>query len=135
MSVIWGILSTAEGEWGALFMFCGFVPSIGTIVWLWMDASVICCGQGWAAQGKVAICGFPCANPKWIMSLPMAILSFLRCIMYFVFFGHLADWLNDIDEDAHIDHVFWIILFFACWDLGPLIVCLFCLKILSILYS
>ena len=56
------------------------------------------------------------------MALPMAIFSALRMVLYVVLFGHLAHWMSDIDGgEDEIDTVFWIILFFASWDMGPMI--------------
>jgi len=118
MTFTWGILSGAEGGWGALFMFCGFVPSLGTIIWMIMDASTKCCGKG---TDTVTICGCACANAKWVMAVPMAIFAFLRLILYGVMFGHFATWATDFDWDVDTDEIFWTVLFYACWDDGPII--------------
>ena len=46
----------------------------------------------------------------------------LRLVLYAVLFGHLADWMADIDgAEDDIDTVFWIILWFASWDMGPMV--------------
>jgi len=118
MTFFWGILASAEGGWGALFMFCGFVPSLGTIIWMVMDASTKCCGKGTDA---VTICGCNCANAKWVMAVPMAVFAFLRVILYAVLFGHLATWLSDAGVSDAVDEVAWIVIFFAAWDDGPII--------------
>jgi len=120
MTIIFALLTFAEGGWGALFMFCGFVPSLGTIIWMIMDASTKCCGKG---SPGVTVCGCNCANAKWVLAVPMAVFAFLRIILYIVLFGHLADWMADIGDglEDEIDTVFWIILFFAAWDDGPII--------------
>merc|ERR1711994_418714 len=100
-------------------MFCGFVPSLGTIIWLIMDSTAACCGKG---STDVTICGCTCANAKWVMAVPMAVFCVLRLVLYAVLFGHLADWISDIDGgEDDIDTVFWIILWFASWDMGPMV--------------
>ncbi len=55
------------------------------------------------------------------MAVPMAIFCVLRVIIYVVLFGHLATIMMEFDFEEHIDTVFWIILFFASWDMGPMV--------------
>jgi len=112
-------LSFAESEYGALFFFCGFVPSTLTFVWIIMDATVFCGNPGSGAPRKICCCD--CVN-GWIMLVPMAVASGLRCILWISYFGILADVLADVsDGDEAIDNVFWIILSIASIDVGPMI--------------
>jgi len=120
MTWVWSIFTYLEDGWGTLFMFCGFLPSLGTIIWMVMDATTKCCGKG---TDEVTICGCNCANAKWVMAVPMAVFAFLRLILYGVLFGHAADWLLDAEVNGSdsLDEIAWIVIFFAAWDDGPII--------------
>ena len=86
-----------------------------------MDSTVACCG---ASTGDVRICGCSCGDGKWIMVLPMAFATFLRCILYIVLFSTLDDVLADdliLDSKEAIDKVFFIILTYAAFDAGPMV--------------
>jgi len=105
--------------YGALFFWCGFIPSFLCFIWLIMDSTVLCCNS---SGSRVNICCCPCFhNGKWAMVLPMAIATFLRCILYIVLFGITADILMSFGEEKAIDNVFFIILTYAAFDAGPLI--------------
>jgi len=109
----------AEGEYGALFFFCGFCPSMITFVWLIMDSTVHCGNPGSGAPMKICCCD--CVN-GWLMFVPMVVAAVLRTILWISYFGILADVLDDTDDGAIIiDNVFWIILSIYAIDCGPMI--------------
>lgn len=55
------------------------------------------------------------------MVLPMGIATFLRIVLYIVLFGIVADLLNETESLVAIDNVFWIIVTYAAFDCGPMI--------------
>jgi len=116
----WTICFLVLSGYNGTFFFCGVVPSLMTVIWIIMDATV-CCSK--PSQGPpVSICCCACfQNGKWIMGLPMAIATGLRCILYLVLFGILSNIFMDFGEEKMIDDVFFIILTYAAFDAGPMI--------------
>jgi len=93
---------------------------MGTVIWLIVDSTVACCNP--SHGDLVNICGCQCfTKGKWIMVLPMAIATVLRIILYIVLFGILADLMVDLDAEQALDNVFWIVLTYAAFDCGPMI--------------
>jgi hypothetical protein len=109
-----------ESYWTALFLFCGFVPAAVNFIWLVADATVACCNPSGQMPDKICCCG--CfASAKMIMFVPIAVAAVLRSILFVALFGILADWLNEEESEQHIDNVFWIIVCWASFDVGPMI--------------
>merc|ERR1712217_304782 len=52
---------------------------------------------------------------------PMTIATILRIILYIVLFGILADLLDEYEFEEAIDNVFWIMITYAAFDCGPMI--------------
>jgi len=109
-----------ESHYAALFLFGGLLPSATVFVLVVMDSTVICCNPSGSARTKICCC--PCfgAAPK-VMVTPIAVAALLRVILYFAVFGILADLLNEWESEEHIDSVFFIVLSFAAFDVGPVV--------------
>ena len=122
-TIMWLIIMAVlihVGVSSPLCVFCGLFPSLMTVIWIIIDATVCCCNSGVGAPIRICCC--PCfLTGKWTVALPMGIATFLRFVLFIVIFGHVADILKEYQAKEHIDNVFWIILSYAAFDGGPMI--------------
>mmetsp|Transcript_70643 Transcript_70643/g.63441 ORF Transcript_70643/g.63441 Transcript_70643/m.63441 type:complete len:355 (-) Transcript_70643:221-1285(-) len=124
----WLGLAVAAGDsasqdlqgYGALFFFCGALPSL--IFWIWMitDSTVFCANGDRTNDPVTQICCCQCAN-GWFMMIPVALGALLRFILWCAFFGIVTDVLVDVDAGFAVDNFFWLFLSLVALDCGPAI--------------
>ena len=118
--ILWLYLAVVVDN-GALFFFCGMIPSILTFVWILVDSTAHCHNLG--SRDVAYTCCCHCANP-WVMTVPMAIASGLRCILWLSLFWIWNDLMNVthfLEDMQHRDNMCWLIVSVGSVDVGPMI--------------
>lgn len=64
-TIVWSYANQADPEWATLFLLCGFLPSLITVIWIIVDSSVACCQP--AAGETKNICGCGCFGTVYLI--------------------------------------------------------------------